>query len=386
MFLINDEVYKKNLEKISGNNPYEHSKVLFKDFFENNNNNKYYPFFMRYPLMDVDFFSAADPVYQQQMKEGIIRPLIIMVMDSYDLFSYNNILKKSCYQTIINNLKKKNINEENISFIINNKNINNEIKDIGADKIKAKFYHFDYFLQLLSIKCLEFRQESNFKSHFVSLAEGHPRHHRFGLTFGLYKNNLIQHGVVSCCKWDNFYYRTEGYSINHAPYGMTSENYLKKFKFYKDTNDLKDFIKNLPIIIDNKVNLYNDPMYEYNIFKETFINIVNETHFPNKQLFVTEKTFRSISYSKPFLINGDPGTLSYLKELGFKTFNQYWDESYDTIEDEWKRIEAIIDIIEKITKLDLKQCHDMYKGMLPILKHNHKTLQNINEYKNLPSS
>lgn len=383
MHLITDQRYKENLEKIADHTPYENSEILFEEFFQKNNNKVYYPFFMRYPLGSVDFFSAVDPVFQKQLKQNLIKPLIIMVMDSYDLFSYNSILKNYSYRLIIDRFENNGIAEEDVSFIINNKNINDEIKETGTDIIKAKFYHFDYFLQLLSNKCHRFQQETHFEKHFVSLAEGQPRHHRFGMTFGLYKNDLIKYGRVSCCGWKNFHYQTDGYTVDHAPRRMTSEDYLKKFNFYQNSNELEMFIDLLPVAIDNKTNLYNNPEDEYDIFKKTFINIVNETHFPNKQVFITEKTVRSILHCKPFIINGDKGSVSYLRELGFKTFDRFWDESYDDKENDWDRIQLILDVVKRITALDLQECYKMYEEMLPILEHNYNLLKTINQYENL---
>jgi hypothetical protein len=383
MLLITDQRYKENLEKIADTTPYENSAILFKEFFQNNNTKVYYPFFMRYPLGSFNFFPAVDPVFQKQLKQNLIKPLIIMVMDSYDLFSYNSVLKNSSYRLIIDRFAKNGIAEENVRFIINNKNIDNEIKETGIDHIKAKFYHFDYFLQLLSDKCHQFQRETHFEKHFVSLAQGKPRHHRFGMTFGLYKNDLIRCGRVSCCEWMNFHYQTQGYTVPHAPFGMTSEDYCKKFAFNQKPNDLVMFINNLPMVIDDRINLYTNPTDEHDIFKGAFINLVNETHFPNKQLFITEKTVRSILHCKPFIINGDPGSISYLRELGFKTFDRFWDEDYDNIDNDWDRIQSILEIIKKITALDLQQCYKMYQEMLPILEHNFNTLKKINQYENL---
>ena len=381
--MITDQSYKRNLEKIADHSPYENSEILFKEFFQNNNDKVYYPFFMRYPLGSVDFFSAVSPVFQKKLKQKLIRPLIIMVMDSYDLFSYNSVLKNSSYRLIIDRFAKNGIAEEDVCFIINNKNIDNEIKETANDVIKAKFYHFDYFLQLLSNKCNQFQRETHFEKHFVSLAQGEPRHHRFGMTFGLFKNDLIRYGRVSCCEWKNFHYQTQGYTVPHAPFGLTSEEYCKKFEFYQRTNDLEMFINDLPMVIDDRINLYNNPEDEYVIFEKAFINVVNETHFPNNQLFITEKTLRSIVHCKPFIINGDPGSIRYLRELGFKTFDRFWDEGYDDTDNDWDRIQSILEIIKKITALDLQQCYQMYEEMLPIIEHNFNLLKKINQYENL---
>ena len=143
------------------------------------------------------------------------------------------------------------------------------------------------------------------------------------------------------------------------------------------------FINDLPMVIDARINLYNNPEDEYVIFEKAFINVVNETHFPNKQLFITEKTVRSIVHCKPFIINGDPGSIRYLRELGFKTFDRFWDEGYDDLGNDWHRIQLILEIIKKISALDLQQCYKMYEEMLTTLEHNFNLLKKINQYENL---
>ena len=47
----------------------------------------------------------------------------------------------------------------------------------------------------------------------------------------------------------------------------------------------------------------------------------------------------------PFIVVASPKYLDYLKKLGFKTFNKWWDESYDNIIDENKRKQKIKEII-----------------------------------------
>jgi hypothetical protein len=49
------------------------------------------------------------------------------------------------------------------------------------------------------------------------------------------------------------------------------------------------------------------------------------------QLFITEKTLRAVALGQPFVVIAGPGTLAYLQRLGFKTYSDFWDESYDTV-------------------------------------------------------
>ena len=59
-----------------------------------------------------------------------------------------------------------------------------------------------------------------------------------------------------------------------------------------------------------------------------------------------------------------------LKELGFKTFDKWWDESYDEIEHESKRLTAIKELILNINSWSDEKCEQIYREMIPILKHN----------------
>ena len=86
---------------------------------------------------------------------------------------------------------------------------------------------------------------------------------------------------------------------------------------------------------------------EGHLFKKVFLIISNETHQPDDTVFITEKTYRCINYCRPFLINGDRGSLRYLKEMGFKTFSSFWDESYDDEKSDQARISKITAILKK---------------------------------------
>lgn len=50
------------------------------------------------------------------------------------------------------------------------------------------------------------------------------------------------------------------------------------------------------------------------------------------QLFVTEKTFKPIAFQHPFVVCGMKGTLKFLKDNGFETYDHIFDESYDNLD------------------------------------------------------
>jgi hypothetical protein len=64
----------------------------------------------------------------------------------------------------------------------------------------------------------------------------------------------------------------------------------------------------------------------------SYLEVVNETFFDStSNLFITEKTFRPIAMGHIFLICGQSGMLAHLKQCGFQTFDDLFDESYDNI-------------------------------------------------------
>lgn len=88
-----------------------------------------------------------------------------------------------------------------------------------------------------------------------------------------------------------------------------------------------------------------------------------------KVIFHTEKTSRPLLAGMPFMILGAPGYLAYLRSIGFKTFNQYWDESYDLEPDLDKRIDMILNNLKMLTA-NPGMMLDIYKKARDITEHN----------------
>lgn len=106
----------------------------------------------------------------------------------------------------------------------------------------------------------------------------------------------------------------------------------------------------------------------YQVFYDSYFDVITETsagfYVPFswwKDLFFTEKLWRSILYKRPFLLIGDYKALNKLKELGFRTFdNILFDESYDNIIDPEMRTQAVLDQVSNIcSNLTIKQMHQL---------------------------
>ncbi len=62
--------------------------------------------------------------------------------------------------------------------------------------------------------------------------------------------------------------------------------------------------------------------------------VVSEAQYNDSQksIFLSEKTFKPIACSHPFQILGAKGSLKELRKLGYLTFENLFDESYDELD------------------------------------------------------
>jgi hypothetical protein len=116
---------------------------------------------------------------------------------------------------------------------------------------------------------------------------------------------------------------------------------------------------------------------------DCFLNIITETLFDDDSIFLSEKTYKPIYLCQPFIIFGNPHSLKTLKQLGYKTFDKWWDESYDEELDINDRFKKIICILEKIAEWDMDKCFSIKQEMQDILIHNYKHMFKTNDISNL---
>ena len=67
-------------------------------------------------------------------------------------------------------------------------------------------------------------------------------------------------------------------------------------------------------------------------------------------VFVTEKTFKPISGLQPFVVIGGTGILAYLRSQGFETYNNIFDETYDTETDFDKKLDIVVENVHRYVK------------------------------------
>ena len=104
---------------------------------------------------------------------------------------------------------------------------------------------------------------------------------------------------------------------------------------------------------------------------KSFVFVVTETCFWQTKTHLTEKIFKPIALRMPFILLGCANNLSYFREYGFRTFGNYWDESYDTVEDPVARLQAVSKILKKLCSMTVSEQSAMLIDMQPVLDHNY---------------
>jgi len=122
--------------------------------------------------------------------------------------------------------------------------------------------------------------------------------------------------------------------------------------------------------IPRTINSWFSPDHNQPPNVEAFWHVVTETVFYYGKMHLTEKIFKPIVSKQPFMLLAAPGNLAYLKSYGFKTFNSVIDESYDLIQDNDLRIEAVVNQLHWYCNLTLGEKTDIIQQLEPIIDYN----------------
>ncbi len=250
------------------------------------------------------------------------------VINSFDLlntiFEYHNIPKEN--------------------LIVHTANLNT---DSYWDYNFTTLYHAQHFIREFEENSLN--KNRYFEKKFVFLNRVAKNHRMY-----LYEK-FRDLGIL-----DNFYYSINAENNPQYPISVSIENSIVDYE---------------TLIKLGKIDVYD----------KSFCSIVTESEFYSgtigysyKSIFLTEKTIKPILNFQPFIIAGGMGTLKKLKEMGFKTFDKWWDESYDNEENDKKRLDKIIETVKYIDSFSNQKIFDIYKEIIPILEHNYRTFKKFN--------
>ena len=154
-------------------------------------------------------------------------------------------------------------------------------------------------------------------------------------------------------------------TLSHHDTGIHYHDHMFKNPKFKIDLDLS-------ILEPNQATSCASADYSQDDYRNSAIDVVLETLFDDTRIHLTEKILRPIACGKPFILVSTPGSLRYLQDYGFETFDQYIDESYDTIQDPLDRLQCVVKLMRDISKLSKKGKDNLYKQLHQIANRNKK--------------
>ena len=255
------------------------------------------------------------------------------------IYNTGNLLAPKQYENYIGNNKNKMKVIGNAHF---SKAVISQIANGNEYGIKMQD-HYDY--------------KGNNETLTFNVLQKRPRFHRCWFFSALKTEQFLTEGIFSMQQFDV-----------DLPEDLDKDGRKYEYDFNFITSDLPHGPSN-----QEKDDLYYIRRLNNDVCLKTFVTVVSEASFfdSDDTLFISEKTFKPIASRHPFIIFGNRGSLKALKEMGFRTFDDFWDESYDDLPT-WERFDAIIKLMHNINKREDKL--QMFREMEDILEHNFYTL------------
>ena len=275
-----------------------------------------------------------------------------------DSESFNNIVLKKIPIVLLNT--EKNSQEKN--------NILNKFNFIDCNYFFHVFAAADWYRGYQYCTELIPPSQRTIKKKYITFNRltGGARAYRSFLVAELARNNLLDQGYVSysdvCPKYGHYEHNilaTVGERGVSADYVIRARYALDRIKY--------------PLRIDNEGDIPNgsQTLGPITALTESFLHVVTETCYWDKKTHLTEKIFKPIVARQPFVLLGCANNLKYLRSYGFKTFDAWWDESYDSIEDPILRLQAVVKIINDICEMSNEDLTAMLRAMQHVLDYNY---------------
>jgi hypothetical protein len=195
-----------------------------------------------------------------------------------------------------------------------------------------------------------------YKFYWASSKDLYPRRYLLArlMQHNLLKDNLINYKcVVSRIPSDFLIARFPEYSHQHI---------------IETCDSIADKIP-LPAL-DDTIEFYQTPRQFY---LDSYVGIITDT-FYDTGVFLSEKVFNAMHYYQLFVYLGPAYSLRHLKSLGYMTFGNIIDESYDEIEDNAERLFKFTESVIEFLKKPLSTIQLAYKSCTHMLEHNKNLL------------
>lgn len=103
-------------------------------------------------------------------------------------------------------------------------------------------------------------------------------------------------------------------------------------------------------------------------YDKTYCSLVTETSFENNEEHLTEKSFKPFINLHLGIFLAPYKHLERLKQYGFRTFSDFWDEGYDNIQSPKERMDAVVNLISELNQSN--KLKKIYSNARDIMEYN----------------
>jgi len=321
------------------------------------------------PVNDTERVSKTKQFYYtipQDILQDIKNKKCILLFDytseSYDITYKYFGGKDFSHQIICNTMQKYNLNKNNVLLVCGN------LKPYQPEEYHTVTLPYQVFMPLCQPQEIIEKQYNQIKNKThrpkkILTFMGKPYKHRAEMCKFIFDNNFHKTNLVTC----------------YTPFKDMS---IDKYK--DELNLSNEFLDSLPWVYDLHNTDSSDPFLprlasdtERQAFLDTYIHFVSETYFEHTseefndyELDMTDKCTKAIVMANPFILYAQPGALGYLKDCGFKTFDKWWDESYDTEKNHTERKNKLYKLYYNLSKMSHNQLANILYEMYDILEYN----------------
>ena len=250
-------------------------------------------------------------------------------------------------ETILGQIYRYGINElvmANKILIVGGGNMEAKWPCLCYDSFLPKILDYDENLKAIDQYKENYTTDRPYKFLFLN---GRSRPHRTELITRL-------DGLLDQCIWTNLD------STNGLPIKTLDPKYEYDHVVTSQPLPTTGFVKHE--LFDNK---WGDVYIKENLYQDTYFSLVTETVFGYPYSFRTEKIWKPVAVGHPWIAVANAGFYKDFRNLGFQTFNHVIDESFDNIEDNNKRLDRIVQVVEDLCQQDLaafiKECYNVCK-------------------------
>ena len=229
----------------------------------------------------------------------------------------------------------------------------------------------------------------NFCSNMVATARSNPNVPMVSLSqkkynalclFGgsLFGKNDLFYRMQDLCLLDSClvniqrrYDQVENYVVYRSP----DLDHLDNPHFVKNAFDRNQIFNSMKPVDHNT---WLSQLVVFDLYEQCYIDVVTETAALHPDLFyISEKLSKSLLVGMPFLVFGCKNFLQYLTELGFKTYSNWLDESYDSISDNVKRAQAVAESLYQFSKKSERSKLRFLHECRSTTEHNRQLIKNF---------